>query len=166
MDDPRLYRHYGGPIGSWAFGGAVIAVVAGIVWLAINDPGPRVQTGAVGMALAVMLLGAAVAIGVRALLTPAITVAIDDDAIIVTRRWPWRRRMVRHAAASLAPAMCVSKTDSKDKTVYMAILHVPDGDTITMAVGHDRNRIRAVCDRFNLALFRDPDAIQARQPRL
>ena len=84
---------------------------------------------------------------------PCIRVAVlPDKSVIISRRYPFKSdvRIVR--ATEMSSALIVQSEDDESNPYFHSRIAIPDGGTVDIAEGHDRELCSAACARFNGAL--------------
>ena len=77
-----------------------------------------------------------------------------DKSVVVVQRLPFSTS-VRHVDTSeLSPLQVLESTDSEGDPYFEVHLTTPDGFTVCIAEGHDRQRCASVCLDFNDAIGR------------
>jgi len=98
---------------------------------------------------------AGIAIAMHVAKTPCTSVEVrPDKSVVVVQRFPFNTS-VRHVEPSeLSPLQVFESTDSEGDPDFEVHLTTPDGFTVCIVEGHDRQRCESVCLDFDEAIGR------------
>jgi hypothetical protein len=81
---------------------------------------------------------------------PCIRVAVlPDRTVMVKRRYPFKTDAHIVRADEMPPAQIVESLDDEDSPYFRSRITLPDGLTVDIAEGHNRELCETACIRFN-----------------
>lgn len=136
----------------WGFMAVWTGMLGVFTWLFWRDNGfhqfhPAVESGILGLFWVFGLGGCAYFFGI-----PRIVLDLRNGSAVVREQWLLGQRVEECPATSdLAPVLVKGK-DSEGDPYFRCTVTTPSGRTVTVAEGHDRERVEAVRARLAAAL--------------
>lgn len=137
----------------WGFAAVFMTFVGLMTWVLIRDGAPAGYSLPFMVAVFAVFWLAGLALVGYVAQAPCIEVRARSHADIVIRwRYPLRRVERRLLRRDATPARMVEGKDSDGDPYFHAQIDLPDGTTVDLWEGHDRDHAEAVCARYNQAL--------------